>query len=317
MQPLVSIVTPSYNQAVFLEAAIKSVFDQKYPNLEYLLVDGKSTDGSVEIIKKYADRIAWWISEADRGQADAINKGLQHAHGEIIAWLNSDDIYLPGTLHTIVDFFQDHPQVGLVFGDLLAMDEKGEQINTLRYGDYSVQDLMAFRIIGQPAVFFRKDVLEKAGYLDLSYQYLLDHQLWIRMAGVTTIQHIPQLLAAARYHAGAKNVAAAEKFGEEAYRIVDWMHTYEKTSSIFPVIRKRVLAGACLIDGRYLLDGGKGWAAFKAYARSIFYHPATGFREFHRMLFALAAALKLVRVENVVERRRKMNTIKAKLSGKK
>jgi glycosyltransferase involved in cell wall biosynthesis len=317
VQPLVSIVTPSYNQAVFLEAAIKSVFDQKYPNLEYLLVDGKSTDGSVEIIKKYADRIAWWISEADRGQADAINKGLQHAHGEIIAWLNSDDLYLPGAFSTVVEYFQDHPQVGLVFGDLLAMDEKGEQINTLRYGDYSVQDLMAFRIIGQPAVFFRKDVLEKAGYLDLSYQYLLDHQLWIRMAGVTTIQHIPQLLAAARYHAGAKNVAAAEKFGEEAYRIVDWMHTYEKTSSIFPVIRKRVLAGACLIDGRYLLDGGKGWAAFKAYARSIFYHPATGFREFHRMLFALAAALKLVRVENVVERRRKMNTIKAKLSGKK
>jgi len=317
VQPLVSIVTPSYNQAVFLEAAIKSVFDQKYPNLEYLLVDGKSTDGSVEIIKKYADRIAWWISEADRGQADAINKGLQHAHGEIIAWLNSDDLYLPGAFSTVVEYFQDHPQVGLVFGDLLAMDEKGEQINTLRYGDYSAQDLMAFRIIGQPAVFFRKDVLEKAGYLDLSYQYLLDHQLWIRMAGVTTIQHIPQLLAAARYHAGAKNVAAAEKFGEEAYRIVDWMHTYEKTSSIFPVIRKRVLAGACLIDGRYLLDGGKGWAAFKAYARSIFYHPATGFREFHRMLFALAAALKLVRVENVVERRRKMNTIKAKLSGKK
>lgn len=317
MRPLVSIVTPSYNQGAFLEATITSVLDQDYEALEYILVDGKSTDGSVEIIKKYADRIAWWISEADRGQADAINKGLQRVHGEIIAWLNSDDLYLPGAFSTVVKYFQDHPQVGLVFGDLLALDENGEQINTLRYGDYKLQDLMTFRIIGQPAVFFRKDVLEKAGYLDLSYQYLLDHQLWIRMAGVTTIQHIPQLLAAARYHAGAKNVAAAEKFGEEAYRIVDWMHTYEKTSSIFPVIRKRVLAGACLIDGRYLLDGGKGWAAFKAYGRSIFLHPATGFREFHRMLFALAAALKLVRVENVVERRRKMNTIKVKLTGKK
>ncbi len=317
MQPLVSIVTPSYNQAVFLEAAIKSVFDQKYPNLEYLLVDGKSTDGSVEIIKKYADRIAWWISEADRGQADAINKGLQRVHGEIIAWLNSDDLYLPGAFSTVVKYFQDHPQVGLVFGDLLALDENGEQINTLRYGDYKLQDLMTFRIIGQPAVFFRKDILEKAGYLDLSYQYLLDHQLWIRMAGVTTIQHIPQILAGARYHAGAKNVAAAEKFGEEAYRIVDWMRTFEKTKTIFPIIERKVRAGACLIDGRYLLDGGKGWAAFKAYGRSIFLHPATGFREFHRMLFALAAALKLVRVENVVERRRKMNTIKIKLTGKK
>lgn len=317
MQPLVSIVTPSYNQAAFLEAAIKSVLDQKYPNLEYLIADGKSTDGSVEIIKKYADRLAWWVSEADQGQADAINKGLKRARGEIIAWLNSDDLYLPGAFHTVVKYFQDHPQVGLVFGDLLALDEHGEQINTLRYGDYSLQDLMAFRIIGQPAVFFRKEVLLQAGSLDLSYQYLLDHQLWIRMAGITKIQHIPQFLAAARYHAGAKNVAAAEKFGEEAYRIVDWMRTFEKTKTIFPTIERKVEAGACLIDGRYLLDGGKGWAAFKAYMRSICYHPATGFREFHRMLYALAAALKLVRVENVVERRRKMNTIKAKLSGKK
>ncbi|MHB8807074.1 MAG: glycosyltransferase family 2 protein [Anaerolineaceae bacterium] len=317
MQPLVSIVTPSFNQAAFLESTITSVLNQDYPNLEYLLVDGKSTDGSVEIIKKYADRIAWWVSEADQGQADAINKGLEHAKGEIIGWLNSDDIYLPGTLPTIARFFQDHPDVGLVFGDLLAIDENGEQINTLRYADYKMQDLMAFHIIGQPAVFFRKEVLEKTGYLDLSYHYLLDHQLWIRMAGITTIQHIPQVLAGARYHVGAKNVTAAEQFGEEAYRIVDWMRTYAKTSSILPGIEKKVLAGACLIDGRYLLDGGKGWAAFKAYGRSIFLHPATGFREFHRMLYALAAALGLVRVQNVVERRRKMNTIKAKLSGKK
>jgi|LDZU01.1.fsa_nt_gi glycosyltransferase involved in cell wall biosynthesis len=317
MQPLVSIVTPSFNQAAFLESTITSVLNQDYQNLEYLLVDGKSTDGSVEIIKKYADRIAWWVSEADQGQADAINKGLKHSHGEIIAWLNSDDIYLPGTIRTVVNYFHDHPHVGLVFGDILALDETGEQINTLRYADYKLQDLMAFRIIGQPAVFFRREVLEKAGYLDLSYQYLLDHQLWIRMAGITDIQHIPLFLAGARYHAGAKNVAAAGKFGEEAYRIVDWMRTYEKTVSFFPDMQKKILAGACLIDGRYLLDGGKGWAAFKAYGRSVFLHPATGFREFHRMLFALAAALGIVRVQNVVERRKKLNTIRAKLSGKK
>jgi hypothetical protein len=125
------------------------------------------------------------------------------------------------------------------------------------------------------------------------------------------MRYIPETLAAARYHAGAKNVAHAQQFGQEAYRIVDWMRTFEGTAALFPSIEKKIVAGACLIDGRYLLDGGKGWAAFKAYLRSIFLHPATGFREFHRMLYALAAALGLVRVQNVVERRRKMNTIKA------
>lgn len=317
MQPVVSIVTPSFNQAPFLEATITSVLNQTYSNLEYLIVDGGSTDGSQEIIKKYLKQIAWWVSEADCGQADAINKGLKRAQGEIIGWLNSDDLYLQGTLEIVVDFFQSHPEVGLVFGDVLAVDECGETINTLRYADYHLEDLMEFRIIGQPAVFFRREVLEKSGLLDLSYHYLLDHQLWIRMAGITTMRHIPQFLAAARFHAGAKNVAAAEQFGQEAYRMVEWMRRYEKTSTILPAIEKKVLAGACLIDGRYLLDGGKGWAAFKAYGRSILLHPATGFREFHRMLYALAASVGMVRVKNVVERRRKMNTIKVKISGKK
>lgn len=311
MQPLISIVTPSYNQAAFLESTIRSVLDQKYGNLEYLVVDGESSDGSQTIIQRYSDRISWWVSEKDHGQADAINKGLQRTNGGIVAWLNSDDYYLPGTFEKVAAVFQADPAIGLLFGDLLAVDENGEQINILRYGNYELADLMTFHIIGQPAVFFRREVMQCAGMLDLSYQYLLDHQLWIRMASQCKMRYIPEPLAAARYHAGAKNIAHAQQFGQEAYRIVDWMRTFKGTTAIFPSIEKKVLAGACLIDGRYLLDGGKGWAAFKAYLRSIFLHPATGFREFHRMLYALAAALGLVRVQNVVERRRKMNTIKA------
>ena len=313
MQPLVSVVTPSYNQGTFLEETILSVLGQDYQKIEYLVVDGGSSDGSQVIIEKYAQRITWWVSEKDSGQAEAINKGFQHAKGEILGWLNSDDLYMPLTLQIVVDYFLAHPEVGLVFGDLLAIDENGDQINSLHYADYTLEDLMTFHIIGQPAVFFRREILEQAGYLDLSYQYLLDHQLWIRMACISKIQHIPQVLAAARFHAGAKNIAAAEKFGEEAYRIVDWMRSYEKTSLILPKIEKKVLAGACLIDGRYLLEGGKGWLAFKAYLRSIFLHPATGFREFHRLLYAFAATLGLVHVENVVERRKKMNAMKKKL----
>jgi hypothetical protein len=287
------------------------VLDQKYLKLEYLVVDGGSNDGSQTIIQRYVGRISWWVSEKDSGQADAINKGLRRTNGDIVAWLNSDDYYLPGTFEKVAAVFQTDPEIGMVFGDLLAVDEKGEQINILRYGKYELADLMTFHIIGQPAVFFRREVMQRTGMLDLSYQYLLDHQLWIRMASHCAMRYIPETLAAARYHAGAKNVAHAQQFGQEAYRIVDWMRTFEGTAALFPSIEKKIVAGACLIDGRYLLDGGKGWAAFKAYLRSIFLHPATGFREFHRMLYALAAALGLVRVQNVVERRRKMNTIKA------
>src|SRR5512143_702654 len=125
MQPLVSIVTPSYNQARFLEATLRSVLEQDYPNIEYLVVDGASTDGSVEIIRRYANRLTWWVSEKDSGQSEAINKGLQRAKGHFVGWLNSDDIYLPGTISAAATAFRKHPEAGLVYGDALAIDAGG------------------------------------------------------------------------------------------------------------------------------------------------------------------------------------------------
>ncbi|HZD55353.1 MAG TPA: glycosyltransferase family 2 protein [Anaerolineales bacterium] len=112
--PLVSIVTPSYNQVGFLEEAIHSVLSQDYPRLEYIIVDGGSTDGSLGIIRRYADQLAWWVSEPDQGQTDAINKGFAHARGEIFAWLNSDDAYLPGAISEAMEFLQANAKVGMV-----------------------------------------------------------------------------------------------------------------------------------------------------------------------------------------------------------
>jgi glycosyltransferase involved in cell wall biosynthesis len=120
--PLVSIITPSYQQAAFLEQTMKSVLEQDYPNIEYLVADGGSVDGSVEIIQRYADRLAWWVSEKDHGQGEAINKGFTRAKGKYIAWVNSDDFYMPGAIRSAVAELEAHPDVGMVFGDVKVVE---------------------------------------------------------------------------------------------------------------------------------------------------------------------------------------------------
>ncbi len=179
---LVSIVTPSYNQAAYLEQTIRSVLGQDHRELEYLIVDGGSTDGSVEIIKRYAPQLAWSASEKDSGQAEAINKGMQRASGEIVVWLNSDDMYLPGAVAAAVQAFAEHPQAVLVYGDMRAVDGENRTINLLRYRQLSLEDLLCFQIIGQPAVFMRRVAFEAAGGLNPAFHFMLDHQLWIKIA---------------------------------------------------------------------------------------------------------------------------------------
>lgn len=287
--PLVSIITPSFNQAQFLEETIQSVLAQDYPRLEYWVIDGGSTDGSVEIIQKYAHRLAGWVSEPDRGQAEAINKGFARATGEIVAWINSDDYYLPGALRSAVNAMQRLPECGLVFGDVLSINGAGEPINVMTYGSWGLDDLMQFNIIGQPGVFMRRAALERAGYLDLSYHYLLDHHLWLRLAQEGSMCYIPQRWAAARFHAAAKNVAQAAGFGEEAYRIAGWMESQPGLAERFKRQRRKVWAGAHRMNARYLLDGGLPRPALAAYLRALLSHPPTALRESRRILFAAAS----------------------------
>ena len=293
MPPKISIITPSYNQAAFLEQTMFSVTAQTYPNFEYLVVDGDSSDGSQAVIQRFADRLAWWVSEPDRGQADAINKGIRRASGEIVAWLNSDDLYLPGALEAAANAFRAHPDAGLVFGDVLSVDADGRVINIMRAGDWTLQDLMKFQIISQPGVFMRRAVLEKAGWLDLDYQYLLDHHLWLRIAAIAPIRHVPQVWAAARFHPAAKNVAHAARFGQEARRIVEWMSGDERFSGVFQPEARVIRAAAARFDARYLLDGGLPGAAWRAYMESLRLHPGTALREWTRILFTPLAMLGL------------------------
>lgn len=310
--PLVSIVSPSLNQAQFLEQAIQSVLGQGYQRLEYIIVDGGSTDGSVDIIRRYADRLAWSVSELDTGQAEAINKGLRRARGEIVAWLNSDDVYLPGAVAEAVRAFQAYPEAGLVFGNVLAIDEAGRTLNLLRYGDWNLADLMAFRIIGQPAVFLRRSALEQAGSLDTSYHYLLDHELWLRMAQVSGMRYLPKTLAAARYHLAAKNIAHPMEFAQEVQRIASWMESQPALADLLAKNRKCIQAGRHSLSAFYLVEGGESRLAMEEYKRAFAAHPPTVLRAWKRVAYAMLNLLGLGRLRRIylAARRQKALTMK-------
>jgi hypothetical protein len=315
--PLVSIVTPSYNQAQFLEQTIQSVLGQGYPHIEYLVVDGASTDGSVEIIRRYADRLAWWVSEKDQGQADAINKGLRRAKGEFVAWLNSDDLYLPGSITTAVRAFHSHPEAGVVYGDVQAIDERGSITNLLRYGDWGLDGLLAFRVIGQPAVFMRRSVLEHAGYLDPSFHFLLDHQLWLRMARLSEMAYVPETLAAARFHGESKNVAHGAQMSREAYRVVEWVESQPEFAAAFSRSEKRIRAGAHRFHAHYLLDDGQAGKALRYYGWSARLHLPTALREWRRIGFAFLSLIGLGRIRPAYLRWRAGRTSRGTIMEKK
>ena len=179
--PLVSIVTPSLNQGQFLEQTIRSVLLQGYPNLEYLILDGGSTDTSIDIINKYSQWITYWISEKDQGQSDAINKGFSRAKGEFVAWLNSDDVLLPGCIRAIIETFRKNPSAGMVFGDVEVINEQGSHIGKFEPVNFSFEDLLSFRqIIPQQAAFFQKNVAFSVGLLNTDLDYAMDHDFFIK-----------------------------------------------------------------------------------------------------------------------------------------
>ena len=309
---LVSIVTPSYNQAPFLEQTIQSVLEQDYPHIEYIVVDGGSTDNSVEVIQKYADRLAYWISEKDSGQAEAINKGFARANGEIVAWLNSDDYYLMNTISIVARCFEQNPDVVMIYGDMYAVDGNDETMNVLRYRQLSLRDLLCFQIIGQPSVFFRRSALETVGRLDPTFHFMLDHHLWIRLAQLGRILHIPQVWSAARYHPQAKNRARAAEFGREAFRVLDWAKKQPDLAKPLSRVKRRALASAHRYDSRYLLDGGQAASALRAWFRAFFIHPPTALRRLNIFVSAILNLTGLRRLREAILRRRQR-----KLSGDK
>jgi glycosyltransferase involved in cell wall biosynthesis len=233
--PLVSIVTPSYNQARYLESTIRSVLEQDYPNLEYIIVDGGSTDSSVDIIRRYSDRLAWWVSEKDRGQTDAINKGFVHARGEILAWLNSDDTYQPGAVAEAVGLLRDRPEVGLVYGDANFIDENGCVIGCFPAAQTNYRRLRRGYVhIPQQASFWRADLWRKVGPLDPSFYFAMDYDLWVRLAAQAPMQYVPRLWANFRLHTQGKTIAADERCWPEMLKV-----HYRDGGSWFSIIQAK------------------------------------------------------------------------------
>jgi glycosyltransferase involved in cell wall biosynthesis len=218
--PLVSIVTPSFNQARYLESTIRSVLDQDYPNLEYIIVDGGSSDGSEAIIRRFSDRLAWWVSEKDRGQTDAINKGFAHAKGEILAWLNSDDTYQPHAITEAVAFLRDQPQVGLVYGNANFIDENGAVIGRFPAAQTDYRRLrQGYVHIPQQASFWRADLWRRVGPLDPSFYFAMDYDLWVRLAALAPLQYTPRLWANFRLHRQGKTIAADALCWDEMLKV--------------------------------------------------------------------------------------------------
>jgi glycosyltransferase involved in cell wall biosynthesis len=218
--PSISIVTPTLNQRRFIRETIDSVLQQGYPSLEYLVVDGGSTDGTQELLSAYGEDIRW-VSQVGSGQTAAINQGWQLTSGEVIAWINSDDVYAPEALRRVGEYFQRHPEADIVYGDCDMIDANGRFLKMYPTQPFDFVELVRSTInfVPQPATFLRRGVAEKTGLLDESLSYVMDFDYWLRAGLQHDIRYHPEKLAALRVHATAKSIAHLGQFAVELVQI--------------------------------------------------------------------------------------------------
>lgn len=235
-KPSFSIVTPSFNQHAFIAEALLSVKNQAYGTLEHLVIDGGSQDQTTAILHQYASQKRWthlhWVSEPDRGQSDALNKGLSRVSGDIVGWLNSDDRYRPGCFEYVADVFARHPEVDVIYGDYTWIDESGRVSSIRREIEFSHFILLYHRVLYIPttATFFRRRIFDEGNRLDEQLHYAMDFEFFVRLAAHGyRFKHVPAILADFRFQEGSKTCTASHKQLEELDSV---MHLYS------PVLRK-------------------------------------------------------------------------------
>lgn len=241
--PLISIVTPSYNQGLYIEATIQSVFNQKYPNIEYIVVDGGSTDGTIEILKKYEDRLKW-ISEPDNGPEDAINKGFRMAKGNFIGWLASDDIYEPDAIQKVMEIFIKDLDVAMVYGRCQYIDRNGADIGECPTEPFNYDYLAVYNIVAQPSAFFRRSVYEEVGGISQELKQASDYDLWIRLTKNRKVTYLPEFLSSYRLHYAAKTLGFHDpclKFEEYIFLTMKY-YNWAPANRVYPCCLYRLKA---------------------------------------------------------------------------
>jgi glycosyltransferase involved in cell wall biosynthesis len=289
--PLVSIVTPTYNQADFLRDTLESVLVQDYPRIEYQVLDDGSTDQTPQILAEYAGRVAV-ERHANRGQTPTINKGWERAQGEILTWLNSDDTLLPGVVTKAVNYLVEHPAVGIVFGDTLFTRYDGEPIERSRGltgFDYREFVQQCENPIPQPSAFIRREVVEDIGPLDPSYYYFMDWDYWLRAGIRHKIAYLPELLSTYRLHKDSKTVAQAAKAAPELEYMYRKFFARLDLPADIRALEVRAMVNMFFTSGGYYLEGGNPSAATRMGFKALKTKPSWIYRPevVHKFLYCL------------------------------
>ena len=272
--PLVTIVTPSYNQAQFLPECIESVLSQDYPYLEYIIMDGGSTDGSDRVVQRYDKRVAYWESRPDGGQSDAINRGWEKGSGEILSWMNADDAYLPGAVSAAAEYLNCHPDIDIVYGDYFATNEQGEVVDAgVPVQPFDASALMFVDYIPSGSTFIRRSVLRRIGPLDVTLRFVMDWDYWIRASVCCRFAYLPQRLSTFRIH------PAARTWSNPAARAVEIARLAERLTALpdsegRPVSARKQASGRLLVAAaQNAFAGGATLSGFEDLWRSVLAAP--------------------------------------------
>jgi glycosyltransferase involved in cell wall biosynthesis len=273
--PKISIVTPSYNQAGFIEETIRSILLQGYPDIEYIIIDGGSTDGSVDLIKKYDKWISYWVSEPDRGQSHAINKGWERCTGEIVAWLNSDDVYQPGAFFKVAKFMNENKRVGMLYGECDLIDESGRTIGACPSMAFDLKALVCNQwFISQPATFFRKATIDRIGGINEQLQLIMDWEYFLRIAlERIPIKRLSVPTAKFRTWENAKTNAMAVRSGMEKLTILDWLFKQPGAQNQLGGFKKQAYGYVHQWTGEAYRNQGRMWRAMAHFLNAWRYQP--------------------------------------------